>query len=445
MFHSWLMETESTFTPPISQNAPSIHDMADPGRNILPSSYRNSESLDFQMSNGSLSNDQSTINPNFDHVMSTSEQLPDAADVDLSRLYQTVETSQTERQESICWLERSSSIGVQSFGNNQSNSHEIVAITPEIGTDLLSELSIAMKQSSKFAIASWQALAQVHDHLPSMLERRSASSVSELIKENFLWSRIASYAIDFDKSILPPFVHRRCLMKDSTAQNLDFANLPEPLANCKNIIAMYLQKTPACTQLVHKTLLLEVQRLHTEFHEYDESTTLYSLQALTIYVILLAADRDHCNLLRIITRVAMGEIAHAVQKQGYYCVSEKRGNFPTWDDWVLQESKRRTLIVLHLMDRLIYINIGKPASCTNLNKIPLPCSKQIWLAQTPSSWEDEYKKYLSLRHGSEMPDIGGLQEAYRADARDFENDLVQDLSKWSKEVEDLGSLLLMAI
>jgi len=105
------------------------------------------------------------------------------------------------------------------------------------------------------------------------------------------------------------------------------------------------------------------------------------------------------------------------------------------------------MIVLHLMDRLVDMNVGKaqPSTCAEFDKIPLASTKSMWLAQTTSAWEDEYKKYLSVRHGTQMPTVGGLREAYGASTNDHESDLVKDLSNWSKDVDDLGSLLLMAI
>lgn len=66
----------------------------------------------------------------------------------------------------------------------------------------------------------------------------------------------------------------------------------------------------------------------------------------------------------------------------------------------------------------------------------------MWLAKTVPAWENEYNKYLSLRHGNKMPTVGALRGAGVAEAND---DLINDLSNWSNDVDDLGSLLLLVV
>lgn len=81
--------------------------------------------------------------------------------------------------------------------------------------------------------------------------------------------------------------------------------------------------------------------------------------------------------------------------------------------------------------------------CAHFEGISLPCGRSMWQAKTTSVWEDEYKKYLSLREGSAMPTIGNLRKVYGGADKDLDSDLVRDLSNWSKDADDLGSLLLM--
>lgn len=104
----------------------------------------------------------------------------------------------------------------------------------------------------------------------------------------------------------------------------------------------------------------------------------------------------------------------------------------------------RSLIVLHLVDRLIDLNLRPdlPNTCDQFDKMPLPCTKNMWLATTASKWEDEYKEYLSLRCSAERPTVGDLRKSGTAV---MDVDFVKDLSYWSKDVDDLGSLLLLSI
>lgn len=101
--------------------------------------------------------------------------------------------------------------------------------------------------------------------------------------------------------------------------------------------------------------------------------------------------------------------------------------------------------MLHLLYRLLDMNVSKAQAepCPHFEGIALPCSRSMWHAKTISAWEDEYKKYLSLRAGSAMPTIGALRKGLGGADKDLDNDRVQDLSNWSKDADDLGALLLM--
>jgi hypothetical protein len=85
-----------------------------------------------------------------------------------------------------------------------------------------------------------------------------------MMTDNHMWATVESYAFDFDKEILPPFIHRSTAMDESGGREVDFVNLPMPIANCKQILAMYSKRTPATRSLIFRTLILEVQRLHNE-------------------------------------------------------------------------------------------------------------------------------------------------------------------------------------
>lgn len=104
----------------------------------------------------------------------------------------------------------------------------------------------------------------------------------------------------------------------------------------------------------------------------------------------------------------------------------------------------RTLIVLHVMNSLINMNLGSdlPKSCALLDEIPLPCAKQMWTAKTAAAWTEGYLRYLSIREGNKMPTVGDLR---RAGAVEANSGTIKDLSNWSSDVDDLGSLLLMVV
>ncbi len=121
----------------------------------------------------------------------------------------------------------------------------------------------AMRHSSKLAQASWQALKEIPDLTRSFLNRKQPTKLSSLTVGNFLWATIELYPIELSREILPPFIHSSC-RKDVRGRDQDFSDLSESLANCSSIVPMYKQRTPASENLVFRTLILEVQRIHEE-------------------------------------------------------------------------------------------------------------------------------------------------------------------------------------
>jgi hypothetical protein len=139
-----------------------------------------------------------------------------------------------------------------------------ISITDEDGASLLLSLSTGIKRSSAFVLASWPELKHVPQSFPNLLTRKPMTKIASIAVSNFLWATIKSYAVSFSEVTLPPFVHRSSFMKHTQFDSGEALDLPEPLANCNSIVPMFLKKTAASRNIVLRTLLLEVQRLHDE-------------------------------------------------------------------------------------------------------------------------------------------------------------------------------------
>lgn len=93
-----------------------------------------------------------------------------------------------------------------------------------------------------------------------------------------------------------------------------------------------------------------------QYREYDESSLLHCLQALTLYSILLAKGEERYGLISVVTRVTMKvsgkhyfraeakfvckEIGILAQRSGFASLHSNPA-FPDWQDWVRKESKIR--------------------------------------------------------------------------------------------------------
>ena len=302
-FHSWLASTNTA-----DGSAP-----IDIGENELQCEFRDSEYLDFPV----------LSDAGFDH---TSAQLPiewgtrqgiseaslaDGTEGPLRSL-----PGQITDEESMFW------IGYQPSplaNDNTSTSAQRISVSARKAD--VSSISSAMKNTSRLVIASWQALRETTDDMPTLLNRKKPTTMSSLMIGNFMWAKLESYAIQFGSGSLPPFIHRNFCADNTEGGSLHFNKLPEPLANCFNIVPLYMRKTPTTEALAFKTLILEIQRLYDEvrvptneskskahtfqFPTFNELGLLSALQALTIYVIIIAADSARCQKISVFIGVAM--------------------------------------------------------------------------------------------------------------------------------------------
>ncbi|KAH7319331.1 Alpha/Beta hydrolase protein [Rhexocercosporidium sp. MPI-PUGE-AT-0058] len=236
----------------------------------------------------------------------------------------------------------------------------------------------------------WKTIDTVSKMVPNLLDRKKV--------------------VKFCKGRLPHFVHRTYFGDGGPGPKAG------PLANFKSIAGMYFQKTVACNNLVLNAVFQEVNSLNEEVGSCGTNPRLEALQVLIMLI----------------------------DENGDFSANEKMGNFPTWDEWKSAESSRRSLLFIHLMDRVLDFNIGQPtvAFCRKFDLLSVPCSKEMWEAETSRSWEVEYKRYLSSRQGTEMPRFGDLRKLSQLDAKDLDSGLVADLSNWANDVDSFGSMIL---
>jgi Fungal Zn(2)-Cys(6) binuclear cluster domain len=147
-------------------------------------------------------------------------------------------------------------------------------------------ISSAMKNTSKLVLASWQALRETTDDFPTLLSRKKSTTMWSLMTGNFMWTTIESYAVQLGNGSLPSMIHRTFCANNPGSQCLDLNKLPEPLANCFNIIPLYIRKAPTTEALAFKTLVLEIQRLYDEARvpfqpSVKQKLTLFSSRSTT--------------------------------------------------------------------------------------------------------------------------------------------------------------------
>ncbi|KAF2494316.1 hypothetical protein BU16DRAFT_489440 [Lophium mytilinum] len=269
-------------------------------------------------------------------------------------------------------------------------------------------------------------------------------STGSQIGRTFLLQNFKSYATALATKNLPPFIHGTSLPPPNSCQTPTCAT-PPPLPTleiCKSIVSLYTTKTPATSSFIWRTITMEKNRFINEYVNGDEWTVLSMLQAVTLYILLRIFDEDSFSaefdseLAR-----AMTEIEIQAGQFKLVCSAEIEGRRPEWKEWVLVESKRRTVTVLFILHLLFDIKPeGRAKSKVGLSVLPLPAHKNLWEAATEGEWIEKYDEMLRARDGR-----GHLRWAdLMALGRGHGGDKMNDLSSWMVSGDAFGMLVLMA-
>jgi hypothetical protein len=98
-----------------------------------------------------------------------------------------------------------------------------------------------------------------------------------------------------------------------------------------------------------------------------------------------------------------------------------------------------------MVDFLFDISAGTTHSPCNtikdLTETLLPCTKNLWIAQTESEWRREYKVQLSLQRQGEVqhPLFGDLLR-HEVESNHMES----SLNRWLAQLDELGTLVVAA-
>jgi hypothetical protein len=134
-----------------------------------------------------------------------------------------------------------------------------------------------------------------------------------------------------------------------------------------------------------------------------------------------------------------------LEQSGFLSTHEVLGELPTWSDWILMESKRRTVTLLFIIHLLFDINPGQRSKALmGLLQLPLPAYKSIWQAETESEWRAQYNSWLRGKEGKSPLSYGDM--IYLGTSGEMlENDVrVKDLNQFYVNVDAFGILVMMA-
>ncbi|KAG0642016.1 hypothetical protein HOY80DRAFT_1038018 [Tuber brumale] len=198
----------------------------------------------------------------------------------------------------------------------------------------------------------------------------------------------------------PPFIH---------SSHLTPGKMTSALANCRGLVDMYKTMTPDNKSFVMKSIATEHGRILAEAEHVRvcEVEKIGVLQAALIYGIIRHFEND--PTFDRAAMVSMETMAVNVGVSSIVAKGELEGVRPAWEDWIIAESKRRTMVALYMLDGSFHYAHNIPTfTCGELNEILLPTPTILWQSRERSKWEYEYENYLSDLRGRRLPKMADI-------------------------------------
>ncbi|KAL7930690.1 hypothetical protein V8C35DRAFT_311967 [Trichoderma chlorosporum] len=230
----------------------------------------------------------------------------------------------------------------------------------------------------------------------------------------------------------PPFIHP--LLHCST--------LPEPLAVCMRIAAIFNSRTADIRPFLWRIIESEQKRFLEEAYRFSESDLLAAMQAHLIYIIMCvvgeAKHSQNWNQMMLLTFEILCNQLKKSQLDPFYR-DERSHPSLSWHEWIVAESQRRIACVWFLMSRIVAVKSHSHyCSITdNFRMLALPSPKTQWEARSETAWAQA----MEAGHPN-VSTIGHLLDAHRAPTN-LED--TERLDYWYARVDNLGMLLSIAM
>jgi hypothetical protein len=247
---------------------------------------------------------------------------------------------------------------------------------------------------------------------------------------HFIYRVLKSYtAIAIRGRGTPPFVHSLQLTTQA---------IRPPLSVCLSLVRVAETSLAGSEAYISDIMQREMNNLYQHYRSFDEMGLLAAFQAYLLYAMVLFFRL--CQSMNPFLRQAMmnlQELACESSRKGLMCTAEQRHARPTWESWIVAESKRRTLYTMYLFDSVLSAQDGLPTFIgTELQGLPAPTNKSMWESRTRKDWERIYNAHLAdwanggLSIDELWPTPTDLDQAGLSKIRDRVDDWLQDLDEF---------------
>lgn len=250
----------------------------------------------------------------------------------------------------------------------------------------------------------------------------------------FIYRMLKSYAgITVRGRGVPPFVHSLQI----TAQGAR-----SPLSSCLALVRMCESPLPGSETAAVDLLERQMAGVYENHGDYDDLTLLSEFQAYLIYNLVLFFNLNSCgkSFLRQ-SMMNLQELACSCSRRGLVSRAEQQRIRPRWEEWIVAESKRRTLFTMYLFDSILLAADGLPTFLgTELEGLPAPAGMSMWKANTRREWEVAYNSHITewggggLRIDELWPIVAGLDEHCVLERR-------SRIDRWLEGVDEYGTMM----
>ncbi|CAG8959030.1 hypothetical protein HYFRA_00012190 [Hymenoscyphus fraxineus] len=233
---------------------------------------------------------------------------------------------------------------------------------------------------------------------------------------------------------LPPIIHARHAE----------APLLRPLSKCFTLCKMWYCESATSGEMVQQTIMREMQAIFNQYWSYNEETLLASLQALTIYVLMLLFPSKRAPLSTL--AYVDPQIFTAIQTIVYHFVSlslilpaEQNASMPPYRKWIHVEATRRAVLTLYLIHWAYSIYHCLPSfACEELGFMPASAAKYLWQATNEQEWEKKYEAWLRAWKG-----VGFLQGEFVAIEEGVT--INERAERWLEEADEFGVMFMTIV
>lgn len=254
----------------------------------------------------------------------------------------------------------------------------------------------------------------------------------------FMSRMLKSYAAAATSGrVIPPFIHPSQLKQQPASS---------PLTTCLSLVRMCRNPLPGSENAAVMILERELRNITEAREDFADMSLLAAFQAYLIYAMVLffRVNNPRTQYLRQ-AMINLQDLAHATSRQGLVCTADRHRVRPRWEEWIVAESKRRTLYVMYLFDSILSAQESLPTYLgTELQGLPAPGSKSLWQAQVRGDWEREYNVYLA-----EWTEPGLAIDEFWPVPADFDEAAIEArrarIDHWLEGVDEFGTMLYAAM